>query len=148
VTLLQFERKQAQLRAALEAALARLAPHFANSAARATAAAYLQSLLSTVERKNSWQLAEAAGLANPYGFQHLLGRAQWDAEAVRDAQRQEVLEGLGQEDAVLAIDESGTVKQGTKSAGVARQYCGASGKIDNCQVGAFLPWQTGPKATH
>ena len=61
---------------------------------------------------------------------------------MRDAQRQEVLEGLGQEDAVLAIDESGVVKQGTKSAGVARQYCGASGKIDNCQIGVFLSWQT------
>ena len=142
VTISQFERKQAQLRAALEAAVARLAPHFPNPAAAASAAAYLQSLLSQVERKNSWQLAEAAGRANPYGFQHLLGRAQWDAEAVRDAQRQEVLEGLGQEDAVLAIDESGVVKQGTKSAGVARQYCGASGKIDNCQIGVFLSWQT------
>jgi SRSO17 transposase len=142
VTLPQFERKRAQLRAALGAAVARLAPHFPNSAARATAAAYLQSLLSTVERKNSWQLAEAAGLANPYGFQHLLGRAQWDAEAVRDAHRQEVLAGLGHEDAVLAIDESGFPKKGDKSAGVARQYCGASGKIDNCQVGVFLSWQT------
>ena len=96
VTLSQFERKQAQLRAALEAAVARLAPHFPNPAARATAAAYLQSLLSTVERKNSWQLAEAAGLANPYPFQHLLGRAQWDAEAVRDTNCQDVLAGLGQ----------------------------------------------------
>jgi SRSO17 transposase len=142
VTISQFERKQAQLRAALEAATARLAPHFPNPAAAATAAAYLQSLLSQVARKNSWQLAEAAGRDNPYAFQHLLGRAQWDAEAVRDAQRQEVLAGLGQEDAVLAIDESGVVKQGTKSAGVARQYCGASGKIDNCQVGVFLSWQT------
>jgi hypothetical protein len=72
MTLSQFERKQGQLRAALEAAVARLAPHFPNPAARATAAAYLQSLLSDVERKNSWQLAEAAGLANPYPFQHLL----------------------------------------------------------------------------
>jgi SRSO17 transposase len=142
VTISQFERKQAQLRAALEAAAARLAPHFPNPAARATAAAYLQSLLSQVERKNSWQLAEAAGLANPYGFQHLLGRAQWDAEAVRDAHRQDVLAGLGQEDAVAAIDESGFIKKGDKSAGVARQYCGASGKIDNCQVGVFLSWQT------
>jgi SRSO17 transposase len=142
VTLPQFERKQGQLRAALEAAAARLAPHFPNQAARATAAAYLQSLLSQVERKNSWQLAEAAGLANPYGFQHLLGRAQWDAEAVRDAHCQEVLAGLGQEDAVLAIDETGVIKKGKKSAGVARQYCGASGKLDNCQVGVFLSWQT------
>jgi hypothetical protein len=79
VTISQFERKQTQLRAALEAAVARLAPHFPNPAARATAAAYLQSVLSQVERKNSWQPAEAAGLANPYGFQHLLGRAQGDA---------------------------------------------------------------------
>ena len=79
MTIPQFERKQGQLRAALEAAATRLAPHFPNPAARATAAAYLQSLLSTVERKNSWQLAEAVGLANPYPFQHLLGRAQWDA---------------------------------------------------------------------
>jgi SRSO17 transposase len=142
VTLSQFERKQAQLRAALEAAAARLAPHFPNPAARATAVAYLQSLLSNVERKNSWQLAEAAGLANPYPFQHLLGRAQWDAEAVRDAHRQDVLAGLGQDDAVLAIDETGVIKKGDKSAGVARQYCGASGKIDNCQVGVFLSWQT------
>jgi SRSO17 transposase len=142
VTISQFERKQGQLRAALEAAAARLAPHFPNPAAAVIAAAYLQSLLSQVERKNSWQLAEAVGRANPYAFQHLLGRAQWDAEAVRDAHRQEVLAGLGQEDAVLAIDESGVVKQGTKSAGVARQYCGASGKIDNCQVGVFLSWQT------
>ena len=138
----QFARKQGQLRAALKAAAARLALHFPNRAARATAAAYLQSLLSTVERKNSWQLAEAAGLANPYGFQHLLGRAQWDAEALRDAQRQEVLAGLGQEDAVLAIDETGVIKKGHKSAGVARQYCGACGKLDNCQVGVFLSWQT------
>src|SRR5438270_5075852 len=142
MTIPQFARKQSQLRAALEAAAARLAPHFPNPAARASAAAYLQSLLSQVERKNSWQLAEAAGLANPYGFQHLLGRAQWDAEAVRDAHGQAVLAGLGQSDAVLAIDESAFIKQGKKSAGVARQYCGASGKIDNCQVGVFLSWQT------
>jgi SRSO17 transposase len=142
VTIRQFERKQGQLRAALEAAAARLALHFPNQAARAAAAAYLQSLLSAVERKNSWQLAEAAGLVNPYGFQHLLGRARWDAEAVRDAHCQDVLAGLGQEDAVLAIDETGFIKKGTKSAGVARQYCGASGKLDNCQVGVFLSWQT------
>ena len=142
MTISQFERKQGQLRAALEAAGARLTPHFPNPTARATAAGYLQSLLSTVERKNSWQLAEAAGLANPYPFQHLLGRAQWDADAVRDAHGQDVLAGLGQEDAVLAIDESGFIKKGDKSAGVARQYCGASGKLDNCQVGVFLSWQT------
>jgi SRSO17 transposase len=94
MTTSQFARKQSQLRAALEAAAARLAPHFPNPAARASAAAYLQSLLSQVERKNSWQLAEAAGLANPYGFQHLLGRAHWDAELVRDEHCQDVLAGF------------------------------------------------------
>jgi SRSO17 transposase len=98
--------------------------------------------LSNVERKNSWQLAEAAGFDTPYRFQHLLGRAAWDADALRDEQLGEVLAGLGEEDAVLAIDETGFVKQGKTSVGVMRQYCGASGKIDNCQVGVFLSWQT------
>jgi SRSO17 transposase len=81
-------------------------------------------------------------LANPYPFQHLLGRAHWEAEAVGEEHRQNVLAGLGQNDAVLAIDETGFIKKGNKSVGVARQYCGASGKLDNCQVGVFLSWQT------
>ena len=138
----QFEKKGRQLRAALEETTKRLGPHFANPAARATAGTYLQSLLSSVERKNSWQLAEVAGFDTPYRFQHLLGRGSWDADALRDEQVGVVLAGLGQEDAVLAIDETGFVKQGKKSVGVKRQYCGASGKVDNCQVGVFLSWQT------
>ncbi len=138
----QFGRKERQLRAALEETTRRLGKHFANPAARATAGAYLQSLLSSVERKNSWQLAEAAGFDTPYRFQHLLGRGAWDADALRDEQLGVVLAGLGAEDAVLAIDETGFVKQGKKSVGVKRQYCGASGKVDNCQVGVFLSWQT------
>ena len=138
----QFVNKARQLRAALKEASGRLGKHFANPAARQTAAAYLQSLLSSVERKNSWQLAEAAGLDTPYRFQHLLGRGAWDADALRDEQLGVVLAGLGEEDAVLAIDETGFIKQGKKSAGVKRQYCGASGKVDNCQVGVFLSWQT------
>ncbi len=108
----QFEKKARQLRAALEEASGRLGKHFANPAARQTAAAYLQSLLSTVERKNSWQLAEAAGFDTPYRFQHLLGRGTWNAEALRDEQLEVVLAGLGTQDAVLAIDETGFVKQG------------------------------------
>jgi SRSO17 transposase len=138
----QFEKKEKQLRAALGETSKRLGRHFANPAARQTAAAYLQSLLSSVERKNSWQLAEAAGFEAPYRFQHLLGRATWEADALRDEQLGEVLAGLGEEDAVLAIDETGFIKQGKKSVGVMRQYCGASGKIDNCQIGVFLSWQT------
>ncbi len=138
----QFEKKERQLRAALEETTQRLGQHFANPAARASAGAYLQSLLSSVERKNSWQLAEAAGFDTPYRFQHLLGRGAWDADALRDEQLGMVLAGLGKEDAVLAIDETGFIKQGKKSVGVKRQYCGASGKLDNCQVGVFLSWQT------
>ena len=138
----QFEKKDRQLRDALEETSRRLGQHFANPAARQSAAAYLQSLLSGVERKNSWQLAEAAGFATPYRFQHLLGRGAWDADALRDEQLGVVLAGLGQEDAVLAIDETGFIKQGKKSVGVKRQYTGTSGKIDNCQIGVFLSWQT------
>ena len=138
----QFEKKERQLRAALEQTTQRLGKHFANPAARATAGAYLQSLLSSVERKNSWQLAEVAGFDTPYRFQHLLGRGAWEADALRDEQLGVVLAGLGEEDAVLAIDETGFIKQGKKSVGVKRQYCGASGKVDNCQVGVFLSWQT------
>ena len=138
----QFEKKERQLRKALEQTTQRLGRHFANAAASESAAAYLQSLLSSVERKNSWQLAEAAGLESPYRFQHLLGRGTWDADALRDEQLGVVLAGLGEEDAVLAIDETGFIKQGKKSAGVKRQYTGTSGKIDNCQIGVFLSWQT------
>ena len=90
----QFEKKARQLRAALEGTTARLGQHFANLAARGSAAAYLRSLLSGVERKNSWQLAEAAGFDTPYRFQHLLGRGAWDADALRDEQLGVVLAGL------------------------------------------------------
>ena len=138
----QFEKKERQLRAALQETTTRAGRHFANPAARATAGAYLQSLLSNVERKNSWQLAEVAGFETPYRFQHLLGRGAWDADALRDEQLGVGLAGLGVEDAVLAIDETGFIKQGKKSVGVKRQYCGASGKLDNCQIGVFLSWQT------
>ena len=138
----QFEKKERQLRASLEETSARLGRHFANPAARQSAAAYLQSLLSSVERKNSWQLAEVAGFETPYRFQHLLGRGAWNAAALRDEQLGVVLAGLGAEDAVLAMEETGFIKQGKKSVGVKRPDCGASGKVDNCQGGVFLSWQT------
>ena len=142
MTAKQLAGKQQALRRALVEAAGRVGRHLANDQARASAAAYLEALLGGATRKNGWQLAEAAGLSTPYRFQHLLGRAVWEADAVRDDHLQEVLRSLGQRDAVLAIDETGFVKQGKKSVGVARQYCGASGKIDNCQVGVFLSWQT------
>ena len=111
----QFEKKERQLRKALEETTKRLGGHFANAAASESAAAYLQSLLSNVERRNSWQLAEAAGFETPYRFQHLLGHGSWDADALRDEQLGVVLGGLGEEDAVLAIDETGFIKQGKRA---------------------------------
>ena len=116
----------------------RLAPYFARAEPRQRALAYLQGLLSPAERKNSWQLAEVSGAATPYGFQHLLGRADWGPNAVRDELRTYVIQHLGDPDGVLVIDETGFLKKGRHSAGVARQYSGTAGRIENCQIGVFL----------
>lgn len=113
---------------------------FPRSEPRQRALAYLQGLLSPVERKNGWQLAEQAGDAAPYGVQHLLGRAQWDAAAVRDDLQAYVVEHLADPEAVLILDETGFLKKGDKSAGVARQYSGTAGRIENCQIGVFLAY--------
>ena len=118
----------------------RLSARFARSEVRDRARDYLLGLLSTVERKNSWQLAEVAGDATPYGLQHLLGRANWDAEEVRDDLRAYVSEHLGEEGAILIVDETGFIKKGNKSVGVKRQYTGTAGKTENCQVGVFLAY--------
>ncbi len=118
----------------------RIAARFARAEARRRAQVYLRGLLSPIERKNGWQLAEAAGDATPYAMQHLLDRADWDAEAVRDDLRAYVVEHLGDPAAVLVVDETGFLKKGTKSAGVGKQYTGTVGKIENCQVGVFLAY--------
>ena len=118
----------------------RLAPYFARAEPRHRAMAYLRGLLSPAERKNSWQLAEVSGDTTPYGFQHLLRRALWDPEAVRDELRRYMVEHLRDPDAVLVIDETGFLKKGRHSAGVARQYSGTAGRIENCQIGVFLAY--------
>lgn len=128
--------------AELETLDARLAPHFGRAEVRARASAYLRGLLSGAERKNGWQLAEDAGDSTPYGMQHLLGRAVWDVDAVRDTLRPYVTEHLGTEAAVLVVDETGFLKKGTKSVGVKRQYSGTAGRIENCQIGVFLAYAT------
>ena len=122
----------------LDAVLGRIAPRFARAEPRRRAAAYLRGLLAPVERKNGWQLAEAAGDATPDGVQDFLGRARWDADAVRDDLHAYATEHLGDADAVLVLDETGFVKKGTKSAGVPRQYTGTAGRIENSQIGVFL----------
>jgi SRSO17 transposase len=118
----------------------RIGSLFARSDALTRAMTYLSGLLSPAERKNSWQLAEISGDPNPYGFQHLLGRADWDPDALRDKLRTYVTDYLAAKDAVGVIDETGFLKKGTHSAGVARQYSGTAGKVENCQIGVFLAY--------
>jgi SRSO17 transposase len=120
----------------------RIGPVFARSDARERALSYLAALLSPAERKNSWQLAEQSGHPNPYGFQHLLGRADWHPNVLRDRLRTYVTDYLADPDAVGVIDETGFLKKGIHSAGVARQYSGTAGKIENCQIGVFLAYAT------
>ncbi len=118
----------------------RLAPYFARSQSRDRVLAYLRGLLSEAERKNSWQVAEVCGESTPYGFQYLLSRADWDADAVRDELHTYSMQHLGDPNGVLVLDETGFLKKGRHSAGVARQYTGTVGKVDNCQIGVFLSY--------
>jgi SRSO17 transposase len=126
--------------AALTALQARIAPRFVRPEVRARGGRYLAGLLGPVERRNGWQLAEHLGERSPDGVQRLLRTARWDADTVRDDLRTYVVEHLGDPAAVLVIDETGFVKKGTKSAGVARQYSGTAGRIENCQIGVFLAY--------
>ena len=118
----------------------RIASRFARPEVRARAGKFLTGLLDPLERRNGWQLAEALGERSPDGVQRLLRTARWDAEAVRDDLRAYVVEQLGDPEAVLVIDETGFLKKGTKSVGVARQYSGTAGRIENCQIGVFLAY--------
>ena len=118
----------------------RIGSLFARSDVRTRAMTYLSGLLSPAERKTSWQLAEICGDPNPYGFQHLLGRADWEPDKLRDRLRTYVTDYLATSDAVGVIDESGFLKKGICSAGVARQYSGTAGRVENCQIGVFLAY--------
>jgi SRSO17 transposase len=120
---------------------ARLRPHTARSRTHEQMKFHLQGVLGKAERRNGWHLAEAAGDHSPYAMQHLLSRSSWDVEGVREETRRYVREGLGQIRARI-VDESGFLKKGTKSAGVARQYSGTAGRVENCQIGVFLAYAT------
>ncbi len=117
----------------------RLGPCFARSETREGVKAYLRGLLSPVERKNGWQLAEQAGLSTPYAMQYLLNRALWESDEVRNILQAYVREMLGP-GGILVIDETGFLKKGKKSVGVQRQYSGTAGRIENCQIGVFLTY--------
>ena len=116
----------------------RIGSHFRRAEVRKRVGCYLQGLLAPVERKNGWQMAEELGEANAHGVQRLLEEADWDEEAVRDELQTYVIEQLGETDGVLVVDETGFIKKGKKSAGVARQYSGTAGRRENSQVGVFL----------
>lgn len=121
---------------------ARVGRHFRRPEPRQRVRSYIEALLSGVDRKNSWQIAEQAGEPTPYGIQRLIASARWNTDAVCNEARDYALEHLADEDGVLVLDETGFLKKGTKSAGVARQYSGTAGKIDNCQIGVFLAYSS------
>ena len=130
----------ADWRHALEGMKAFIAPAFKRSEQRASAGAFVDGLLSGVERKTGWMLAEEAGLARPYRMQSLLGRSSWSADKLCDRVRRYAVDVLGDPDGVLVIDETGFLKKGTHSAGVARQYSGTAGRIENSQIGVFAAY--------
>src|SRR5690606_3403423 len=108
----------------------RFAHRFSRVESRRRMVAYVRGLLAEVERKNGWTLAEAAGDAGPEGMQRLLNFYAWDCGGLRDDVRDVVVEAIGDEKAgVLIVDETGFLKKGNRSAGVARQYSGTAGRI-------------------
>ncbi|MET8637643.1 IS701 family transposase [Streptomyces sp. NPDC004680] len=122
--------------------MGRIAGRFVRVEPRRWARAFVLGLLSDLPRKNCSTLAEHAGDANPYGLQHLLSRAKWDAEAVRDDIRDFVVGKLHDTAAVLVVDETGDLKKGTATVGVQRQYTGTAGRIENSQVAVYLAYST------
>jgi SRSO17 transposase len=120
----------------------RLRPLFKQERVAQSAGAFLDGLLGDEPRKTGWMRAEAAGDRGPWRQQAILGRGNWDADALRDIVCDYVVEALGDSQAVLVIDETGFLKQGRSSCGVARQYTGSAGKITNCQIGVFASYVT------
>jgi SRSO17 transposase len=123
-------------------ALARVAGRFPRVESRRRAGRFVQGLLAELPRVNCWTIAEQVGDSTPDGMQHLLSRAVWDADGVRDDLRGFVVEHLGETDAVLVIDETGDLKKGSCSVGVQRQYTGTAGRIENSQMSVFLTYST------
>jgi SRSO17 transposase len=121
---------------------ARFADLFERSESREQARKYLRGLLTEAQRKNSWQMAEAVGEPIPDRMQRLLYRVPWDADAARDRLQQFVIETFGDPEGIGVVDETGFLKKGTHSVGVARQYTGTAGKRENSQVATVLSYAT------
>ena len=120
----------------------RIRKHFARKETKQQATDYLKGLLSPIQRKNGWQLAEQLGHQNPYRIQHLLDRAVCNEEELRKELCHYVSEHLVAQEAIGIIDESGFLKKGEHSVGVQRQYSGTAGRVENCQIGVFLTYAT------
>ncbi|GAA2909481.1 IS701 family transposase [Streptosporangium fragile] len=116
------------------------APLFSRPEPRASFGDLVRALLSDVPRKNSWQLSDHIGHATANRFEHLLARAKWDLDRLRDEVRRYVVDHLAHPDAVLIADDTAAIKRGDMSAGVARQYCGRTGQVENCQVMPMLTY--------
>ncbi len=100
---------------------------------------FMQGLLSDIERKSVEPIAVAQGLDRQL-LQHFVGRSKWDEKPLLDHLRSDVASELGDADGVFVVDDSAVPKKGTESVGVARQWCGRLGKVDNCQVGVYLAY--------
>ena len=118
----------------------RIAPRFTRYEPLRHAAELMAGMVSGLDRKNCWTIAEHRGDATPDGLQHLLARAKWDADGVRDDLRDYVVDALGDAGAILVVDETGDVKKGTATVGVQRQYSGTAGRIENSQVAVYLTY--------
>jgi SRSO17 transposase len=130
------DRWQAEFSAVLD----RIAPRFRRFEPLRHAGALMAGMVSGLDRKNCWTIAEHRGAATPDGLQHLLARASWDADAVRDDLRDYVVDAFGDPGAILVVDETGDVKKGTQTVGVQRQYSGTAGRIENSQVAVYLTY--------
>jgi SRSO17 transposase len=113
---------------------------FARYDAARNAGAFILGVLSALESKNCWTIAELSGHHSPDKLQHLLSRAAWDADAIRDDVRRYVCDAFADPQAVLVVDETGDVKKGSKTVGVQRQYSGTAGRIENCQVAVYMTY--------
>jgi SRSO17 transposase len=122
------------------AVLDRIAPRFARYEPLRHAGELMAGMFSGLDRKNCWTIAEHRGDATPDGLQHLLARASWDADAVRDDLREYVIDAFGDPGAILVVDETGDVKKGIATVGVQRQYSGTAGRIENSQVAVYLTY--------
>ena len=130
------DRWQAEFSAVLD----RIAPRFRRYEPLRHAGALMLGMVAGLDRKNCWTIAEDRGDATPDGLQHLLARASWDADAVREDLRDYVVDAFGDPGAILVVDETGDVKKGTATVGVQRQYSGTAGRIENSQVAVYLTY--------